>query len=346
MTKNGTLFPLARWSDNPINSRRNRIARRWLCICLALSFFDSINQVQADIDKIITRLAQAIQRLPLHTMVSRVWFPGHPEITQNVQELETSARDAITRLSTLAGAGRDDAAVALRNIGYHAATELESFILPQASKGSRRKISTTPGPFKESAILSIPVVEINGDLSSVVEVLRSEGEAIERMTSEEIDARIIEKHIAGRARFVVNALAPLGFPNELLDDHRRMTSVDSVHYNHPNPILQEQLEKTKTVEGETDPEKKQEAVQIALLKLVQHLLEARLEELSMAKAKELPPKSLDWPMCVSAFGRDAQEKVGTLKLGSLLRFRPRGIDNKTGRPSVVEPGSGIHFALE
>jgi hypothetical protein len=58
-------------------------------------------------------------------MVSRVWFPGHPEITQNVQELETSARDAITRLSMLAGAGGDDAAASLRNIGNHAATELK-----------------------------------------------------------------------------------------------------------------------------------------------------------------------------------------------------------------------------
>jgi hypothetical protein len=314
--------------------------------CLAPSFLDSINQEQTDIDRIITRLATAIQLLPLHTMVSRVWFPGHPEITQNIQELETSARDAITRLSMLAGAGGDDAAVSLRYVGNHAATELESFILPQASKGGRRKISTTPGPFKESADFSRPFVEINGDLSSVVEVLRSEEQAIERLSDDEIKDQIENQRIAGRGRFVVNALVALGFPEELLDGHRRMTSVESVHYNHLSPILEAQLAKTKTAKGETDPQKRLEAVRIELLKLTQYLLEAWLEESPIAKAAELPPKSLDWPMYISAFERDAQEKVESLKLGSAVRFRPRGVDNKTGHPAVVEPGSVIHFALE
>jgi hypothetical protein len=302
--------------------------------------------VQTDIARIILRLAEAVQRLPLDTMVLRVWFPGEYEITQNVHELEAGARDAITRLSTLAGAGRDDAAVALRNIGNLAATELESFILLQASKVSRRSGSATPGPFKASAVFSRPVVEINGDLSSVVEVLRSEEQAIARLSDDEIKDQVENQRIAGRGRFVVNALAALGFPKELLDEHRRRTSEKSVHYNHPIPILEAQLAITKTVKGETDPQKRPEAVRIELLKLTQHLLEARLEELSIAKAAGLSPKSLEWPVCVSAFGRDTQEKVESLKLGSAVRFRPRGVDNKTGRPTVVEPGSVIHFALE
>lgn len=301
--------------------------------------------MQTDIDRIITRLAEAVQRLPLDTMVSRVWLPGESAITQNVHELEAGARDAITRLSTLAGAGMDDAAAALRNIGNHAAAELESFILPRASKGIRRKSSNTPGPFKESAVFSRPVVEIDGDLSSVVHVLSSEEQAIARLSEDEIKKQVENLRIAGRGRFVVNALAVLGFPKELLDEHRRRTSEQSVHYNHPRPILEAQLAKTKTGKGETDPQKRPEAVRIELLKLTHHLLEARLEELSIAKAIELAPKSLEWPVLASAFGRDAQEKIESLKLGSEARFRPR-VDNRTGHPRVVEPGSEIHFALE
>jgi hypothetical protein len=298
------------------------------------------------IEKIITRLAKAVQLLPLDTMVARVWLPGEPEITQSVQELEAGARDAITRLSLLAGAGQDDAAVALRDIGNHAALELESLMPSESLEGGRRRSSIETGPFHASAVFSRPVVEILGDLSSVIEVLKSSEQAIEKISPEDLAEQIKNRRIAGRGRFSVNALAALGYPKEVLDEHRRRTSKESVHYDHPQPILEWQLAKTKTAKGETDPTKQREAVRLILISLTQHLMEIRLEELCRTKAGQLPSGSLEWPVCVSAFRRDTQERVDSLHVGRSLPFVPSGIDNKTGRPPSVEHGSAIHFALE
>lgn len=277
-------------------------------------------------------------------MISSVWLPSKFTISRkSIEDLELIARDAIMQLSMLADTGSEGAAIALRNIGNHAANELENLKL----NTFRRRVSEAfPGPFAEQARFHYPVVELHGDLSSITEILEHEEKTIERLTEQAIMDCILKNRVSGRGRFVVNALEALGFPTDLLDEHQRNTSTESVSYKHPDSILEQRLAIIKQDGSNSPQQQNRESTQIAMLRLVHHLLEAQLEVSTRFQGLDLPKKSFEWPMCVSAFSRDVRERFESLDLGASLPFRPNGAKNKTGRPQKFVPGSPIHFAME
>jgi hypothetical protein len=305
------------------------------------------------INRIANRLKEAIDHLPLVSMISSVRYPGEPGYN-DVRKAEADATNAIKALSVLARTGQMDAAIALRNLGNLAAKELGS-VLSRPANGIEKKGCASPleTPNHQS-VYSLPILDIAGDLSPITDILKSEAETIDTLSKEDILEKVGNPLIAGRRRFVVNALPALGIPKNVLDEHRSKTSHESVSYDHPMAILEILYAE---VEGKDliPMYERKECARIAMYALIGRLLEDRLSKPSKTGSEELPLNSFEWPLCVSAFSNDLPKRYESLKLGHSLRFVPRrtvdkgvGKNRKSagGRPRLINPGSPAHFALE
>jgi hypothetical protein len=287
-------------------------------------------------------------------MVSSVKFPGELEYS-DVRKTEEDAIKAIKALSVFAELGREDAAIALRNLGNLAAKEL-SFLVPDPIAATAKKNRTIrlESPNLNTVYL-LPVVKIQGDLSPLEKILKSEEETIKSLSDADIRTRLINPRSAGGRQCVVDALSALGIKDDVFDEHRRLTSEESVGYDHPVSILEMLYGEVERSENLYAMKKRQARARIAAYELIGYLLEDELFELSKAGAEELPSNSFEWPLCVSAFRNDLSQRSELLKLGHSLQFVPRGTANKgvgkikkaaVGSHRLVKPGKPAHFARE
>ena len=308
----------------------------------------------AAIDRITERLKEAIRQLPIVSMVSSVKFPGELEYS-DVKKTEEDAIKAIKALSVFAELGREDAAIALRNLGNLAAKEL-NFLVPDPIAATAKKNRTIrlESPNLNTVYL-LPVVKIQGDLSPLEKILKSEEETIKSLSDADIRTRLINPRSAGGRQCVVDALSALGIKDDVFDEQQRLMSEESVGHNHPVStldMLYGEIERSKDLYAKKT---RQERTRIAVYELIGTLLEDELFELSKAGSGELPSNSFEWPLCVSAFSNDLSQRSKSLKLGHSLQFVPRGTADKgagkikksaAGRHRLVEPGKPAHFALE
>ncbi len=306
----------------------------------------------ASIDRILVRIQGAIAALPLETMIHSVRYPGEPA-SESVSEMEWKAGYLLKNLAVLASLGNEDAARSLRNLGNLAAIELDALVqTPPAATPAQAVEKATAGPPHRLEVFSLPVVEIRGDLSPIKKILRDEEKAIETFSAEEISGRVEALGRASHRRYVVNALRSLGFSVDILDQHVSRTSEASVHYNHPYAILEQQHVAIEGTKGEPAAYRRKKRALIAMYQAIGSLMEFKLATLSPNTASGLAPKSLDWPLSVSAFQIDLMQRHGSLQLGTCMAFRPRPSGKQAvgekdfGKVRFIEPGTPAAFALE
>lgn len=286
----------------------------------------------AAIDKIVDRLVDAIDQMPLLSMISSVRFPGEAE-NSDVKKAET---DVIKALSTLAEMGNMNAEIALRKFENSAAEELSILVSDPITETARKNhISPVGDSPVYHTVYSLPLVKVEGDLSPIKNILKSEAKTIESLSEEEILARVGGPRIAGRRQCVVNALAALGVPKDTLDEHRRLTSKGSVSYDHPVSILEMLYAEVERSKDQFAMKKRQARARIAMNELIGYLLEDQLSKLLKDGTGELPSNSLKLEHPVYFVPR------ATVNKGDGKKQRATG-----GRPRRITPGGPAHFALE
>ena len=121
------------------------------------------------IRRILDEIENAVSALPLGDMVFTVKNP-RGTVVESTFVLEHRAEAAMRDLDFIARLGNKDAIRALRNLGNLAADTLLS--LRPASPESCGEEPKPPHPF------SLPVLTLQGDLSSITQILTREANAI------------------------------------------------------------------------------------------------------------------------------------------------------------------------
>lgn len=280
------------------------------------------------IDRIVDKLVEAIDQMPLLSMVSSVRVPRGAEDSE-VKKLVT---EAINALSALAKKDDKDAAIALRGFENREVNKL-SFLVSDPTAWTERKNRVSPvgdSPVYHT-VYSLPLLKIEGDLSPIKDILKSEAKAIGTLSEEDIRTHVGGPRIAGRRQCVVNALSALGIPEDVFNRHRCLTSEESVCYDHPVSILEMLYADVERSKDAFAMKKRQECTRIAMHEIIGYLLEDQLSKLLKVGLGELPSNS--FPLRFVS--------RGNFDNGAGNREKPTA-----GRPRRITPGDPAHFALE